>query len=108
MKTLESGNYGGLYSANQVSNPGDCTQWFFCTDSKETSGAKVKEWKPAPDFRITKKISTDFYSFSNTGARQSMLTGKDTLRRHLHSTRYNSKWSHSLQADRERRNRSVG
>ena len=37
-----------------MSNPGDCSQWFFCTDSKETSGAKVKEWKPAPDFRITK------------------------------------------------------
>ena len=53
MSKTFGGNYGGLYSPDQVSNPGDCKNWFYCTDDKDGNG-KSKCWKKADDLKITK------------------------------------------------------
>jgi len=52
------GNYGGLYSPDQVSNPGDCKNWFYCTDDKDGNG-KSKCWKKADDLKITKIVTPE-------------------------------------------------
>ena len=48
-----NGNFGGIYSHDQVSNPGDCSTWYYCADLKEGQ-TTTKSWFPANELKITK------------------------------------------------------